>query len=195
MGEVDKDKLKRKAGRPKKVVEGTGVRKYKVSGKVTSEKGYKALPQDWKEVILGMYAEGASDMEIMRQTKSIQGWYKRKNGEMVWLRSCLEYIYAKWLDSNDIEWNTEVKVLRGDGETYRPDFFIYRDGELKKIVEIKGNFFDSRDSRSEKAKRVAEKHGVELEIVFDITPYLEQSTYYHKELKLWKKSTRLFAEK
>lgn len=133
--------------------------------------------------------------QAKKQTKSIQGWYKRKNGELVWLRSCLEYIYAKWLDSNNIEWKAEVKVLRGDGETYRPDFFIYQDGELKKIVEIKGNFFDNRDSRSEKAKRVAEKHGVELEIVFDITPYLEQNTYYHKELKLWKKSARLFEEK
>ncbi len=45
MGMV-KNKLKVKAGRPKK-----GTRKYKVSGKVTAEKGYKALPQDWKEGI------------------------------------------------------------------------------------------------------------------------------------------------
>jgi hypothetical protein len=133
--------------------------------------------------------------QAKKQTKSIQGLYKRKDGELVWLRSCLEYIYAKWLDSNNIEWKAEVEVFRGDGETYRPDFFIYSNGELQKIVEIKGNFFDNRDSRSEKAKRVAEKNRVKLEIVFDITPYLEQNTYYHKELKAWKNSIRLFGEK
>jgi len=133
--------------------------------------------------------------QAKKQTKSIQGWYKRKSGELIWLRSCLEYIYAKWLDSTDVDWKTEAKVIHGDGETYRPDFFIYQNGELKKIVEIKGNFFDNRDNRSEKAKRVAQKHGVELELIFDITPYLEQNSYYHKELKIWKNQVKLFAEK
>lgn len=72
MGMV-KNKLKVKAGRPKK-----GTRKYKVSGKVTAEKGYKALPQDWKEVILGMYSEGASDIEVMRQIWEWRGSFSKK---------------------------------------------------------------------------------------------------------------------
>lgn len=121
------------------------------------------------------------------QTKSLQGWYERKDGSKVWLRSCLEYIYAKWLDSNDLVWNTEVKTFKGQGETYRPDFFIYgNDGKLVRVVEIKGNYFDNIDKRSEKATRICELHGVKLEIVRDITPYIKVGSYYHKELKEWK---------
>ena len=71
MGMV-KNKLKVKAGRPKK-----GTRSYKVSGKVTAQKGYKALPQDWKEVILGMYSEGASDIEVMRQIWEWRGSFSK----------------------------------------------------------------------------------------------------------------------
>lgn len=122
------------------------------------------------------------------QTKSLQGWYKRKNGHKVWLRSCLEYIYAKWLDSNDFLWNTEAKTLKGRGETYRPDFFIYDiDGKLVRVVEIKGNYFDNIDKRSEKAERICESHGVSLEIIKNISPYIKVGSYYHKELKEWKK--------
>jgi hypothetical protein len=120
-------------------------------------------------------------------TKSLQGWYTRQNGEQVWLRSCLEYIYAKWLDSRGVLWNTEVRTFKGDNETYRPDFFIYDNkGNLVRVVEIKGNYFDNVDKRSEKAKRICESHGVSLEIVRDITPYIKDGSYYHKELKQWK---------
>jgi hypothetical protein len=84
-----KDKLKRKAGRPKKVVEGS-VRIYKVSGKVTSEKGYKALPQDWEEVLLGMYAEGASDIEIMRQIWDWRGSFSKDLWER-WIKEEVKF--------------------------------------------------------------------------------------------------------
>ena len=121
-----------------------------------------------------------------RNTKSIQGWYVRRNGKKVWLRSSMEYIYAKWLDAQQMEWETEVCVFRSGKETYRPDFFIYEDGKLSRLVEIKGNYFDNVDHRSEKARRIAESNGLMLDIVFDIKPYIEAGRNYHKELKSWK---------
>jgi len=149
-------------------------------------KGEKSPFYNWVE----KYPERAK-----QQTKSVQGWYTNKNGEKVWLRSCLEFIYAKWLDSNNIEWKSEVATFKGKNESYRPDFFIYENGELVKVVEIKGNYFDNVDKRSRKAKRVCKLNGVELEIVKDISPYLKNGSYYHKELKEWKQLKKQFAEK
>lgn len=140
-------------------------------------KGDKSPFYNWVE----KYPERAKS-----QTKSLQGWYKNKSGEFVWLRSCLEFIYAKWLDENGICWKSEVMTLKGIGESYRPDFFIYENQKLIKLVEIKGDYFDNVDCRSEKAKRVCILNGLELEIVKDITKYLKDGSYYHKELKQWK---------
>lgn len=90
MGRV-KEKLKRKAGRPKKVVEGgNGTRAYKVSGKLTAQKGYKALPQDWEEVLLSMYAEGASDAEVMRQIWEWRGSFSQVLWER-WLKEEVKF--------------------------------------------------------------------------------------------------------
>jgi hypothetical protein len=122
-----------------------------------------------------------------RNTKSIQGWYITKKGKKVWLRSCLEYIYAKWLDKNDIIWKTEEKTLKYKNQTYRPDFFIYTEnGKLLKIVEVKGNYFDNVDARSQKAIEICKKNNLKLDLVKDIKPYIEENSYYHKELKEWK---------
>lgn len=129
------------------------------------------------------------------KTKSLQGWYRNKNGELIWLRSCLEFIYAKWLDENNISWQSEVKTLKGTNETYRPDFFIYENGKLIKVIEIKGNYFDTVDDRSEKAKRICEMHGLTLELIRDIKPYLKSGSHYHKELKEWKRIRQQFAAK
>lgn len=68
-----KEKLKKKAGRPK----GSKGSSYRVSKLITVQKGYKALPQDWEEVVLSMYAEGASDIEIMRQIWEWRGSFSK----------------------------------------------------------------------------------------------------------------------
>ena len=77
-------------------------------------------------------------------TKGIQGYYKRKNGQYVWLRSSWEYIYAKWLDSKNINWEYESKSYKlSNGETYRPDFKIL-DEEDFYFVEVKGALYEDR---------------------------------------------------
>lgn len=129
-----------------------------------------------------------------KQTKSIQGWYRNKSGKKVWLRSCLEYIYAKWLDRNEIDWEAEIKTLNGKNESYRPDFFIYKDNKLTKVVEIKGKYFDNVDKRSEKAVRICKLNKINLDLISDITPYLLDGSDYYKELKEWKQLKKQFAQ-
>ena len=140
------------------------------------------------------WVERRPDM-AKKQTKSIQGWYENRKHEKVWLRSSLEYIYAKWLDESKIDWKPEVQTYKGDGESYRPDFFIYEKGNLKEVVEVKGNYFDNVDSRSEKAIRVCKKNNVKLVLIRDIKPYLPQGSFYHKELKQWKELQKQYKEK
>jgi hypothetical protein len=130
-----------------------------------------------------------------KQTKSIQGWYIKKNGEKVWLRSSLEYIYAKWLDKTDCDWITEERTLKWNDETYRPDFFVYKDGKLMEIVEVKGNYFDNVDKRSKKAILIAKNNNIPLKLVMDIKPYIEEESNYTKELQKWKDLQKQFTEK
>lgn len=76
--------------------------------------------------------------------RGIQGYYFNKSkNKYVWLRSSSEYTYAKWLDEHNFEWDVEVVMYTlKSGKKYRPDFFIYENNEIKKIVEIKGYWVD-----------------------------------------------------
>jgi len=149
-------------------------------------KGSKSNFYNWVE----KYPERAK-----KQTKSIQGWYLKKNGEKVWLRSSLEYIYAKWLDKNNCEWIAEERTLKWKDETYRPDFFIYDGEKLLEIVEVKGNYFDNVDKRSKKAILIARKNNIPLKLVMDIKPYIDEESNYTKELQKWKDLQTQFMEK
>ena len=69
-----------------------------------------------------------------RNNNGLQGYYKRINGEYVWLRSSWEYIYAKWLDEQNIKWDVECITFNLNDITYRPDFFIF--DEQNNIIKI-----------------------------------------------------------
>lgn len=54
-----------------------------------------------------------------------------------YLKSTLEYIYARYLDHVGIAWRYEVKTFQlSNGGSYKPDFHL-EDGSF---VEIKGGF-------------------------------------------------------
>lgn len=68
-----------------------------------------------------------------------------KIGRKFCFRSTWERATAEFFDQNDVVWDYEVEAYDlDDGSTYLPDFFIYEDGELKLIVEVKGHY----DNRS-----------------------------------------------
>jgi len=59
-------KLRVKKGRPK----GSG-------GKYVMDKNVKTLPQNWEDVVLTMYAEGAGDVEVMKKIIEWTGSFSR----------------------------------------------------------------------------------------------------------------------
>lgn len=86
--------------------------------------------------------------------RHLGGWYfNESKSKYVWLRSSWEYGYAKYLDENKIEWDVEVhSYLLSDGRYYRPDFFIYNNNNLLKIIEIKSKWNNGSLERIDKFK-------------------------------------------
>lgn len=127
--------------------------------------------------------------KFKNNSRGIQGYFLSKNNEYVWLRSTWEYIYAKWLDKNNINWKFEEKSYKLlNGESYRPDFFIYdKNNNFKNIVEIKGYFKD----REYKVKMLKEELFIDVIVIDNINDYCEN---YNKELYLWKKEKLLKKE-
>lgn len=66
------------------------------------------------------------------KSRGYSGYYKE-----IFLRSTLEFIYARYLDIHNKRWLYEKEIYSVFGKNYKPDFFIYDDDKLIKIVEIK----------------------------------------------------------
>lgn len=131
------------------------------------------------------------ELKIKNKThKGVQGFYFNKSmNKNVWLRSTYEYIYAKWLDRTNHVWDSEVSSFTlTTGEKYRPDFFIFEEGKLSKIVEVKG-YFDNRNNKASLLDSMLESVDVVL-LNFtnsSIDPYIVSGSSYLKELAEWKK--------
>jgi hypothetical protein len=135
--------------------------------------GEKSPWHDWPNRKPEMFAN--------KGTTGVQGRFRSKSGETFWLRSTWEYIYAKWLDDHGIEWKTEVQCFDTPDGKYRPDFFLYEDGKLTAIVEVKGLY----ERENQRYKDFVPPNGVTFEIIRDISPFLKDTTYA-KELACWK---------
>lgn len=128
-----------------------------------------------------------------KTSRSIQGFYKKKGGEYVWLRSTYEYIYAKWLDDRGIIWKVEnVCYPLKNGERYRPDFFIYNvDGNIQTVVEIKSSYY--YENKAYKYFMFKEEYPqISSSIIFDINVFTKNG--YHQEIKQWKRERLLKAD-
>jgi hypothetical protein len=130
-----------------------------------------------------------TNLKIKAKTRrGVQGWYFNQSiQKWVWLRSTYEYIFAKWLDQTKHLWDIEVKCFDINGETYRPDFFIYDNNmNITKIVEIKGYY----DNRTYKAEILNQMLNIEVCVIGltnqTIAPYIETGLTYGSELKNWK---------
>lgn len=120
--------------------------------------------------------------KVNTEHKSICGYYNNWLGERVYLRSTYEYIFAKWLDKQKVNWTTEPFVLKhvkdGKESNYRPDFVVYNEnGEIEKIYEIKGPFYTENEQKA---------LNLGVTVVKNIEDYTELS--YEQELELWKLS-------
>lgn len=118
--------------------------------------------------------------------RGYSGFYKD-----VFLRSSYEYAYAKFLDFHRIKWRYEEKTYILDGEAYKPDFFIYQDGKLLKIVEIKSMIEEEKEKGLKKVGKLEKQIGVKCELI----SYEELKKFYkkmpftlHSVIEEWKKS-------
>ncbi len=64
------------------------------------------------------------------------GWHTTWLGDEVFLRSRCEFIYARYLDYNNIPYLMEKMVYTISEKSYKPDFFIYDDNNFSKIIKI-----------------------------------------------------------
>jgi hypothetical protein len=118
-----------------------------------------------------------------KNSRGLQGYYKTSKNQYVWLRSSWEYVFAKWLDKNNICWKIEEKFYKlSDKEYYRPDFFIYdENGRLSKIIEVKG-YFKNRLYKTKLLSKILKD--IDIIVVDDIKNYTDS---YKKDLQEWKK--------
>lgn len=122
--------------------------------------------------------------------RGVQGYYyNRSRKKHVWLRSTYEFILAKWLDANQVDWDVECQQWMFGSESYRPDFFIYENSRLVKIIEVKG-YFKNRLWKFNELKNIPQMQTVEFCLIDDITPFLDNTTYL-RELKWWKQNRSL----
>lgn len=136
---------------------------------------------------------GWASLSLPRQSENtrrgVQGYYFNKSkNKYVWLRSSWEYIYAKFLDKINANWDVEVDVYKlSDNTSYRPDFYIYDENwNLKKIVEIKG-YFDCRAYKIDLLRsEYFNNSPVELILILDIKKYILEGSNIGKEWKTWK---------
>ena len=72
-----------------------------------------------------------------------QSYYKNIRMDSRW-----EVWTAEWFDQNNIEWKySERGYLLSNGRYYYPDFFIYENKKLIKLVEVKGYFREANKNK------------------------------------------------
>ncbi len=137
---------------------------------------------------------------IKNNKKFIGGYYFNDfKNKYVYLRSSWEYAYAVWLDKQNIEWDTEVQQYElGDGKKYLPDFFIYENNNLIKIVEIKSTFYYTSEDRMKKFYKFQElnKDLFQIELINKLEDILKLNNHRSKSAlsKEWKKKRKLSGE-
>lgn len=152
--------------------------------KIRSDKAKR----EWK---LGIgYGDPNVQIKTEKTERGIQGYYYNEaKQKYVWLRSTYEYIYARWLNSTNQNWDVETQVYYLEDNTrYRPDFFLYDESDnVRLIVEIKGYW----TNRLYKVDMLREVLSIPISVIAtdEIRNYMNKS--YGLEIKEWKEKRLL----
>lgn len=116
------------------------------------------------------------------------GYYKN-----IYLRSSYEYAYAKLLDEEKVEWGYEQKTYDLGYRKYTPDFFIYGNGQLKYIVEIKSEVKKEQDKALKALNELKKQYGINgfmltYKDLYNI--YLQKGLNLNKTINEWIKSEK-----
>lgn len=130
--------------------------------------------------------------ELCENNKRFVGgyYYNKSKQKNVYLRSSWEYAYAKYLDTNLFDWDVEVKQFQIDENTrYLPDFFIFKNTKLIKIVEIKSLYNRDANKRLEKYYSFCKAYPeIDTQLFVNLNDLLELlgGMSYRKLIKEWK---------
>lgn len=102
-----------------------------------------------------------------------------------YLKSTLEYVYARYLDHMGINWKYEIKTFDlSSGGSYKPDFFLVDSSEF---VEVKGGFNLATDLPRIKQFELDYSQSVKVIQEKEIRSLLKSTPYTFNELKTeWK---------
>lgn len=138
------------------------------------------------------------EKEFVKRNKSrgYSGWVFI-NGEKFYCRSSIEFIYLhhfinKYNKIDGYEIKMEKIIFESKGEKYKPDFLIYFNNVLIKIIEIKSdkNQID-RENKGEKYeifKDYFNKIKIDFEILYKDSKILTNNI--REKLEIWKDETR-----
>lgn len=116
------------------------------------------------------------------------GHFIDSRGQSHYLRSSYEYAYAKYLDDEGVDFAVESKAfLLSDGRRYRPDFFLFKDGKLNKVVEVKARYLEGSSLRIDKFNMFKEEYpGILSEIIYGSNLFEIVGKSYGTVLREWK---------
>jgi hypothetical protein len=125
------------------------------------------------------------------QTKNFSRGYSGYviiNDKKYYCRSQCEFIILKYLYKyyNDYRIEMEDKIFYLGDISYKPDFFMYKNNILCKVIEVKSNN-KNLDDKYELFKKYFESIKIEYELIYDINLILKQNKDIKLECKEWKK--------
>lgn len=106
------------------------------------------------------------------------------------LDSSYEYIYCKILEAQDIEYEVHEHNYQLRDRQYIPDFFLYKNNELYKIVEIRGHRLNIEE-RIKDVKELKELIKIDVELIteLDLRKLCKEYKISYNSLKTeWRKS-------
>jgi len=139
-----------------------------------------------RENNMGWFSEESRRKTKIRNSiqRGIQGYFfNESRNKFVWLRSSWEYIFAKWLNKNKFDWDVEVEMYNVGGKKYRPDFFIFENSKITKIIEVKG-YWKNNNWKFEVLGEQLKDKNIEFILIENILPYC--SLKFKDEVETWK---------
>ncbi|MGB3291830.1 MAG: hypothetical protein WBB01_02430 [Phormidesmis sp.] len=102
-----------------------------------------------------------------------------------YLKSTLEYIYARYLDYTGTDWDYEVQTFElSTGGSYKPDFYLIKEG---RYVEIKGGFNYKTDLPRIKVFEADHQISVQVFQEHDLRKLIRSTPFVFEQLKReWK---------
>lgn len=120
------------------------------------------------------------DKKNSRVSRGYCGYAMRHNGQTEYLRSTLEFVLFKYVDYlsqrfHHIDFKVEefYSEIVHNGKTYRPDFTIYKNGKLWKVVEVKSNKQVAEEYTDLYSVFFQKKYSVRFHVVY-------KSTFFNK---------------